>query len=243
MTSNDDRMNNRLAVLDPVQQNPAPERGSTRYLTIKDQAMTTRPVAAAKTNKPRWRIAAAVGVAVLALGATAASAAVFRSHSKATGDLQHALSEVFTGGQCTSGAEASEGVSKAFTTLGYDDWQVVTRSGADPTACVIPIIVASENTVSLLPVPGPRIGSAMEGVARELMSQCLDADEATALVTSVLASLGVESYEVSTDGSAAYPSDQKADVAQHLSEGCAVYSGSGGSADGTLTFYVTEGAG
>jgi len=83
----------------------------------------------------------------------------------------------------------------------------------------------------------------MEGVARELMSQCLDADEATALVTSVLVSFGVESFQVSTDGPAAYPSDQKTDVAAHLSEGCAVYSGSGGSPDGTLIFYVTEGAG
>lgn len=243
MTNTDEEMFQQLAVLDPARQDPAPEHESVRYRAIKERAVTTPPRATERVNPRRWRIAAAVALAGLALAATAASAAVFGDDSKAPKDLQQAVNEIFAGGQCTSGADASQGVSNAFATLGYDGWQIVARPGADPTACVIAAISASESTVVLVPVAGPEITSAMEGVASELMSQCLDAEEATSLLSSVLASLGVESFEVSTDGPAAYPSDQKADVAQHLSEGCAVYSGSGGTPDGNLIFYVTEGTG
>lgn len=243
MTRNDDEMIQRLAVIDPVRQDPAPESDSTRYMTIKERAVGMAPGAAGRVGRKRWQIAAAVAVVVVALVATAASAAIFGGDRRTPQEIQQAVGEIFAGGRCTSGAEASEGVSKAFATLGYDDWQVVARPEADTAACVIAAIDASERTVVLVPVAGPEISLAMEGVASELMSQCLDADEATSLISSVLESLGVESFEVSTNGPAAYPSDQRAEVFEHLGEGCAVYSGSGGSSDGHLIFYVSQGDG
>ena len=243
MTSHDEETIQRLPMVDPVRQDPAPECGSTRYLIIKERALATAPRTARQGNRRRWRIAAAVAVAVLALVASAASAAVFGGDKNTPQDLQQAVNETFAGGRCTSGAEASEAVNKALAALGYDDWQVVTRPKAETAACVIAVIDASESTVVLIQVAGPEISSAMDGAASQLMSQCLDAAEATSLITSILTSLGVESFQVSTDGPAAYPSDQKAEVAEHLSQGCAVYSGSGGSADGNLIFYITEGTG
>jgi hypothetical protein len=243
MTSRDEEMYQRLVVLDPIRHDPAPERESGRYMAIKERAVTPQLGVVGRMGPKQWRIATAVAVVVLALAATAASAAVFGDHSKAPKDLQQAVNEIFAGGQCTSGADAAEGVNKAFAALGYDGWQVVARPGADSSGCVVAVTSASDNTVVLVPVTGPEISSAMEGVASELMAECLDANEATSLVSSVLVSLGVESFQVSVDGPAAYPSDQKADIAEHLSEGCAVYSGSGGSPDGNPIFYVTEGTG
>lgn len=72
----------------------------------------------------------------------------------------------------------------------------------------------------------------MQGMSEQLMSQCLNKDQAVELTSSVLNSLGVSDFSIITDGPLAIPDGQEAAIRSHIASGCFVYSMSGWSADG-----------
>lgn len=193
--------------------------------------------------RPRtWQIIVGASVAALVVGGVAAaSAGAFSMDAEVPGDVQSLIDGVFTDGECTDGATASQEISDGLTDLAEDGWQVVTRPGADESACVAAGLLPDESTVVLVPVAGPEVASTLSAVGEELMARCLSADDAEALVASTLRSSGVDSFQVSRDGPLAYPTDQKDAVLEHVENGCVVYSGNGSDADGNLTVYISGG--
>ena len=191
-----------------------------------------------------WQILGGVSVAALVVGgvAAAASAGAFSGDAEAAGDVQSVIDRVFSDGECTDGATASQEIADGLAELGHEGWQIVTRPGADSTACVAAGLLPDDQTVVLVPVAGPEVASTLSAVGDELMARCLNLDDAEALVTSTLLSSGVESFEISGNGPLAYPTDQKDAVLEHVEDGCVVYSGTGSNADGTLTVYISGGS-
>lgn len=196
-----------------------------------------------RRTRPRtWQILVGVSVAALVVGGVAAaSAGAFSGDAETPGDVQGLVDGVFSDGECTDGATATQEIADGLSELGQDGWQVVARPGADSTACVAAGLLPDESTVVLVPVAGPEVAATLSAVGDELMARCLNADDAEALVASTLRSIGVDTFEVSRDGPLAYPSDQKDAVLEHVENGCVVYSGNGSDADGNLTVYISGG--
>lgn len=184
----------------------------------------------------------AVLVATLGLiGAAAAGASILKADETQALDpqIQQAVDAVFADGRCVSPDEAQSAVSGALVDLGYHNWTVTLGTTRDGVSCVEPGVLATDTTVVLVPVTGPKVSAAMDGVQRELMTRCLSIDEASAFVSSVALSAGVGDFSVVSDGPIAYPSDEKDAALAHLTAGCTIYSGSGSDANGAQVFYIS----
>ena len=177
--------------------------------------------------------------AALTIGATVAVAGVSLFDDETPPSLQGAIDDIFRGGRCVTGAEATLRISDDLAALGYNDWVIESRPGAEPDRCVVAGFVPTRKQVVLLPASGPTVAAAMQGVAATLMSECLNKDEATALVTSVLSGVGETDFTISTDGPLAYPSGQGDAVRSHIASGCFVYSAMGWDADGRPVYYIS----
>jgi hypothetical protein len=180
--------------------------------------------------------------AALVVGTTVAVAGVRAFTDETPPPLQRAIADLFGGGRCVTGIEASVSIKAELAALGYEDWVVEARPGAGPEDCVAAGFVASMRKVVLVPVSGPTVAKALEGIEGTLMRECYDKDQATEFINSTLAGLGETNFSITTEGPFAYPLGQHEEVTAHIAAGCYVYSGMGWDADGR-PMYIIHGPG
>ncbi len=199
------------------------------------------PVGDPTTRRSRrgWPLVVLLIAAALTIGTTLAVACVYVFDDETPPSLQGAIDDIFRGGSCVTGAEATQRISGDLAALGYDDWVIEPRPGAEPDRCVIAGFVPTLKQVVLLPASGPTVAAAMQSVAATLMSECLGKEEATQFVASVLSGVGETDFTISTDGPLAYPSGQGDAVRSHIASGCFVYSSMGWDADGRPVYYIS----
>lgn len=184
-------------------------------------------------------VALLVGTAVATISAPAPRdpgqiAADAAAEERLDADLGRAMA-----GGCISFIEARSLVRERLDALGYAGWRIETRDGAEKSRCVGAAVVGDDHLIILLPSMGADVAAAMDGVRAELMRSCLDRAEATRLISSTLAKLGVTGWSVGDDGRLVVPIGQEEAVRRHIAQGCFVYSGSQSTPDGGRAFYIS----
>jgi hypothetical protein len=178
-----------------------------------------------------------IAASIAVIGATTAGAVLhFTSDDSPDPGVQAILDSEFTGPCVTSDAAESD-LAERLLAGGYTAWKV--ESDAQRGDCVAGGLDASSSTVILFPVQSPGVTDAMHGVQADLMSRCLNKDQAIQYLSSVLTGAGVAQFDVQTDGPFSFPLGQEGEVKQHVADGCYVYSGSGHDADGTATYFLS----
>jgi hypothetical protein len=189
-----------------------------------------------KLSSNRVRLTIALSVAVAALIAAAAPT-VFAVQPDNSGAVLDALESVFSG-SCLSKQEATNQISSRLSEAGYEGWTIdVSRVNA--ARCVSGGVDGSSQQVVLIPTDGPRVASALETLRQELMSRCLDEESASALVSNVVRSLGIQNFQVMSNGPFQYPNDEEDAVVSHVKAGCFVYSGTGHDANSNSLFFIS----
>lgn len=208
------------------------------------EADTPRGLGRVSNSRPGRRrpFAALLVAAALVVGTTVAVAGVRAFTDETPPPLQRAIDDLFGGGRCVTGHEAITGINAELTDLGYGEWVVESRPGAGPDDCVAAGFVASLRQVVLVPVSGPTVAKALEGIGEALMDECYDKDQATEFITSTLTGLGETDFSITTEGPFGYPAGQEEEVRAHIADGCYVYSGMGWDGDGGPV-YVIHGPG
>jgi hypothetical protein len=152
-------------------------------------------------------------------------------------DLEQAVNEVFGSG-CISASEAEDGVETRLTELGYSDWHVSRGAGVRVDGCVSAMIDTVNRQVRLLMALRPQVKAALYHAANRLLDECMSQEEATSLVSSVLADLDELRWEIQSTGLVGGPLNRLDEVERHVAAGCWVYTGTGWTADGTRLFYI-----
>jgi hypothetical protein len=140
--------------------------------------------------------------------------------------LDAALTDVFANSDCITAAAARPAIQWRLDGLGRAGWTIQERPGAATARCVAAVAFPEDRTILLLPAAGEAVSKAMEGVASDLLTRCLDRDAAIAYVSSVLSSLGVPDVAVRIDPAAhAGPTALIDEYERHVAAGCYVYAG------------------
>lgn len=190
-------------------------------------------------KRPRKRVLILVAAAVVAVTTAATARVLIQDDPEPPADLQDAVGSLFSEGRCVTATEAADGIRARLDSLGYEEWATASRQGVESDGCVAPGFLTPEKLIVLVPVDRPEVAQAIQGVAGELMRRCLGEEQATELLSSVLAALGVTNPNIRTDGPLAYPSGQEEAVRAHIASGCFVYSGSGRDPAGQPIYYIT----
>jgi len=198
----------------------------------------TRGVRRTRVRRSRSRLVVAMAAALLMLGAGATAHVLTGDPSPPRG-LEAAVRLLFPRGHCVGADEATSLIRDKLAGLGLSDWSVAATAGVSGESCVAAGFVATERRIVLVPVSGPTVSTAMEGVAATLMNECLGKDQATELISSVLTGIGQTSFTISTDGPLAYPEEQEEAVRAHIASGCFVYSATGWGPDGQPIYYIS----
>jgi hypothetical protein len=178
----------------------------------------------------------AVAVAVVAATAVGAIGQIAERSESGDPGVQAIIDSVFDGSCVTSDVAVTD-LNESLSAGGYSTWQVTSR--ADGSDCVAGGLDPRSETVILFPVQSPSVTDAMHGVQADLMSRCLDKDQAIQFISSVLSGANVKGFAVLTDGPFSFPLDQQREVEEHVAEGCYVYSGSGHDADGNPVYFLS----
>lgn len=235
MTDFDTRLRTRLERLDAAI--PAPRPPSVSVVDGRLAGMA--PARPARQRRGR-RVILVLAAAALLMATSVATAQRFLFPDVPQPALEAALKEVFAQSGCVTATDATDAIRARLDALGYADWEIESRPGAEHARCVAGGLLTPEHVVILLPAAGREVAEAVAGVWDELMRRCLGKDEATQLVSSVLTSLGETDFSVRADpwGPQAGPIDQIEAVRSHVAAGCFVYSGMGRDADGHANYYL-----
>ena len=141
-------------------------------------------------------------------------------------------------GACFSLEDGRALVRSRLDALGYKDWTIETRDGAENAQCVGGA-GSGLRTIYLIPSMGGPVGTAMEALRADLMTRCLNHEDAAALVSSTLTRLGARGWTIATDTREEVSLDQEQAFEKHLAAGCWVYTRSESHPDGGRTFYIT----
>lgn len=221
MSNFDDRLKTRIKRLDaavPAPRPPAVEAADAGSLRASSRSGRRR----------RGRtVIVLLAAAALLLGTSVVAAQRFLYPEVPEPVLEAALAQLFGQSDCITETDAVGLIRGRLDALGYADWEIESRTGAAEARCVAPGLLTSQHVVMLFPAPGRDVLGALDGVADELMRDCVSRSEAIALVSSVLASLGVSDFSVRADpwGPQAAPLDQIEAYQSHVAAGCFVYAG------------------
>ena len=177
-----------------------------------------------------------LGLVVAAIAGTAVATAGQRAEDHDT--VVQGITDIFSSGTCMTADQATRAIEETLLADAADGWTITRRVGALETACVTAGIVAPDKTIVLLPTAGADIRVVMGEVGRQLLADCLDEDQARALIGSVLAGVSSADWVVRSDGPLAYPIGQGEEVKSHINAGCFVYSGSGRDEDGRPVYFI-----
>jgi len=188
------------------------------------------------------RLVPALAAAALLIGAGAVGANRVLYPDNPEPELEAALAQAWAVEDCMSPDDARAAAQAALDSLGYADWTVATRpSVGTGTGCTFTAVMSGYHEVILLGGAGRELADALGAVRSELFEQCLDRDEAVALVSSVVISHGVTDFDIVTNPlgmGPAIPLDQADAYIAHFKEGCFMWGGMGWNEAGKPQFYV-----
>jgi hypothetical protein len=202
------------------------------------------PVLLPSRQQPRRRgrrLVPLLAAAALLIGAGVVGAQVTLHPDNPEPELEAALGRAWAGVACMSPEDARRAVQAALNELGKADWTIANRPGVGGgTGCTFPGVIAPLHEVALFPGAGAELSAAIETLAQELLDTCLKRSDAMALLSSVLVAHGVTEFDISADpwGPQGGPMDQIEAYEAHVADGCFVYVGSGGNAEGKPQYYL-----
>ena len=259
MTTFDERLRAQLRELDtavPPAALPAATAGPATPQTVRDDvASVTRarpPVRQVGPNRRRQGIVLLAAVVALlaatAVIATSAPDPVVQAREKASAAAEGAfllaaeerisddLGPRFSAA-CVSLEDGRALTRSRLDALGYADWTIETRDGAENAQCVTGA-GSGLRTVYLIPSMGGPVGAAIEEIRADLMRRCLTRDEAAALISTTLERLGATSWNVADDNRDGAPLGQEQAFSDHIAAGCWVYTRSESHPAGGRTYYI-----
>jgi len=148
-----------------------------------------------------------------------------------------ALSKAFANDSCLPLQQAATRVREHLDASGFDAWSISWSTQLEDSACVTAAVAPADTEVVLIPT-AVNLAAANERILASLTAGCLSEDEARDLVVEVLATVGVTSYSIRTDGPIAYPSAQRELIAGRIAAGCVIFSGSGSDERGQPVIYL-----
>ena len=200
--------------------------------------IAARP-APARSRRRRLPVLLAAAALLVVAGGVAAERTLYPDSPEPR--LEAALAAISNAAGCQSAAVVKPRVEAKLSELGYADWVVTPRPGADTASCVFPGVVSPLHEVALFPGAGQQLADALDGVRQALEDGCLNRSQAFALVRSVVESVGTErDFTVSADpwGPTGGPVDKIDVYRQHVAAGCFVYVGLGRDDSGRANFYL-----
>ena len=227
MTDFDARLRERLERLDAAVPEPV--------LPAPSVLAAARPRPARRRSRRLNLLLAAAALLALASAATA-TRILFPDVPQPRLDAM--LTEVFEGRDCVTALEAGAEIRTRLDELGYADWAIEARPGAETGRCVIAGYHTPEHVVILWPYVGVDAVEAIKAVGDELLVRCLGLADARELLSSALTSMGVHEFDIRTDGPHAAPIGETEAYQARVDSGCVLFSGIGGDADGRPTLYL-----
>jgi hypothetical protein len=154
-------------------------------------------------------------------------------------DVETGVTDIFSEDTCVGADAAAVQIRAKLDALGHSDWTLTRGPGASGATCVGATIFADTEEVVLMMALGPELEDGLDAAAEQLLNECHTKDEAVAIVRAVLESAGTTGWEIRTDGSTSYgPSDRIEEVERHIAEGCAIYAGTGWTAEGARLYWI-----
>ena len=224
MTDFDSRLRERLERLDAA---------------VPEPFLPAPSILAADRPRPARRrlILLLAAAAVLAL-ASAATASRILFPDVPQPPLDTMLIEVFEGRDCVTAIEARPEIRTRLDALGYADWAIEARPGAEEGRCVHAGYLTPEHVVILFPFVGVDAVEAIKVVGAELLVRCLNLADARELLSSALISMGIHDFDIRTDGPHAAPIGEEEAYRARVATGCVLFSAIGGDAAGRPTLYL-----
>lgn len=142
------------------------------------------------------------------------------------------------GSACVSADAAETTLRAKLDEAGLEDWRITRDAASDVTGCVTDLVLVSERRIHLKPGLSPKVRTALEKLAGDMLDTCLTQTEAIDLVTSVLKSVGESQYELRTDGPRGGPADRTEEIKARIAAGCYLYGGVGWKPDGTRVYMI-----
>lgn len=146
----------------------------------------------------------------------------------------------YTADACLSRDQATALLRKRLDALGLSGWTIRADDRIKEARCVTGAPIGDTQEILLIASMGGDVATALDGVSATLLDQCLDGDEAVALVRSTLAGLGVQDPKVEVTGVRQVPVGSTGDAyIAHVNVGCFVYGGAQFDDVGRYTWYVS----
>lgn len=153
-------------------------------------------------------------------------------------ELQEAIAAVFPKGACLPADEAHEAIDAVLANEGLAGWQVRYGPGATESSCVGAALDVVQSFVLLLPALPDEVRWALEGLRSDLLDQCVGADEAARLLTTVLEAANEDDFIVDRTGLVGGPVSDLRRIEEHVASGCFIYSGTGLDPSGRRIYYL-----
>lgn len=153
-------------------------------------------------------------------------------------ELQEAIGSIFTGERCLTVQAADQAIRAELVELGMSDWRIHRGLGITNDGCVSAGIDTVHGRIRLDGVQHPDVRKALDLVAEELLERCATKDDAVAMVASTLSGFGETGWEIRGSDLVGGPLDRLDEIKRHAEAGCAVYSGTGMTPEGTRQYYI-----
>lgn len=227
MSDFDERLRSRLERLDAAVPDPRP-------LPVASLAV------ARVRRRGRRRIVVLLAAAALLLTTSAVTGSrLLFPEEVPYPDIDAALGEIFNSRPCVTAADANPLVRTELDALGYADWGIESRPGADTARCVGAGVDGGHHSVILIPGAGQALSETLQATGEEMLRQCFNRDEAIAFLSSVLTAAGETDFSIDpSSGIKGGPLDQIDAYYEHVAAGCYVYVGVGRDEAGRATYYL-----
>lgn len=152
--------------------------------------------------------------------------------------LEETVARFLAQSTCPTSAVAANGLLPVLRTAGYESWTVRVQSNVRPDSCVSATLDSIARQVVLIPGISRSANAGIDQLRELLMADCLNREQAEALINETLTGIGESGYEIRSDGPLAAPLSARDEVLRHVDRGCWVYSASGVDSDGMRIHFI-----
>jgi hypothetical protein len=144
------------------------------------------------------------------------------------------------GDRCLDGVEARALIAARLDALGLGQWTIVGDDRISQAPCVGAAPAGDVQQVWLMPSMGGAVAHALDDAAPEFLRQCLNREEAEALLRSVLVSAGVSDPNIEVGGVQGVPLDTYDEYLAAIANGCVLLAGAQWDEVGRYTWYLAS---
>lgn len=162
----------------------------------------------------------------------------FKANPEAPPNLTAAMESLLDPGRCLRAIDAEVAANARLVSLQMTGWTTTRDVGVRDATCVTPTIDTSVNHIVLVQTMRPEVRDALTAFAQVSYRDCLTQAQASIAVSTILGKLDETGWSLRTDGPVGGPLDQLDAIAEHVTKGCWIYSGTGWTADGQRLYYI-----